>query len=167
MFLHIIAETNARWTTRGARSHHSHIHRVFEPHVSTLCFPRRVDSCSPLGGKCCCAWRKRIGAHVVACLTCGSRGPAVSQTVSRLVSCFLRCLWCAAVLLPPPQFCLLATQIFFFCLSGPPVTYVLFLFILFPVSLNSTTNFYFSKASFFCFFSSLLTFFWPLWLYLL
>lgn len=88
---------------------------------------------------------------MVAWLTCGSRGwLSVKQCLSHssglslpplsMVCC---CPSSSSPVLPPCH------TDFFFCLSGPRVTYVLFLFILSPFCPHSTANFYFLRCPLF------------------
>lgn len=166
IFLHIIAKTNARWTTRDARSHRSYICRVFEPHMSACCalsavwiLVRRSDDFLKV---LLYVKEDRRACGRLAYLWFRGR-LSVKRCLSHSSGLLLPPLSVVCCCLPPPRFCLLATQIFFFPASLVhewPMSCSSLFFLLFPHAL---------RCPFFCFFSSLLPFFWPLslWLYLL
>lgn len=143
-------------TTRDARSHRSRICRVFEPHVSALCLPRRVDSCLPLGWflESVAVCDERGSERVWSLAYLWFPGLSVSQAVSVTLVWSLAFSDVYGVLLSfflLPGFASLPHRLFFFCLSGPRVTYVLFLFVPSPFSPHSTPNFYFLRCPFFVF----------------
>lgn len=156
IFLHIIAKTNARWTTRDARSHRSHTcRRVFEPHISARCafpavwiFVRRSDDFPKVLPYVTKEDRSACGRLAYLWFP----GPAVSQTVSVTLVWSLASSVVYGVLLSfflLPGFASLPHRFFIFSAS-----LVLSPVPLYPLTFSPTLyrQFLFSKVSFFCLF---------------